>query len=713
MPTVPYSGVPSVAPQFDATPRYVADVSPATFGGNVAQAIQGLGQVTDKAGDEVFARATAMQTLHNHSVANDAVAQYTQLAGQKEIDFKLNQGKAAVDAYPAYQKDLADLRQSTRDGIDSPEAQRLFDTESRRTFTALTLSGATHTATQNKNFAIESSDARKASIGQLALANPQDDVSFQAGLAQTRAETVVQSQIQHGAGPDDDITKQAVSAATTSLWAQRIQGMVKTQPVQAGKLLAGAIAKGEVSGDAVGKLQNIVTQAQNTVGARVISQSVATGANGRWGQGPVDLASAREAIGQIESQGNYSLTGVQTRHGIALGKYQVMSDFLPDYLARAGLPAMTPAEFLKNPKAQDAVFDASFGANMAKTGSANDAASMWFTGKPLAEAVRSGVTDATETYKGIDAKTYVNRFNGALAQGAPLSARVEMAKQMAAEQAPDNPLLPDYAEQRVLADHSAEQRIRTDDVNTASRTVAGALLNNEGGTAPSTVEQLTHSDPQVAAAWQKLGELDPRRQNEYYKILARNAKGDVPESADTLRLGQQYKGMAQNDPAGFLQLDIPTLPLPITDRKALINLQDKVQANAGKDPGVTTALSILKPTLDSAGLTRKDKPKDFDQFTGALRDAMHQFATDNKRQPKDEEVMKMGARLLQTTGPAGWWSPAPQVFNAPIPSDILAATRSKRPDLSDEEIQRQWTRHLYRDLTNTKPMSETRPEDRS
>ena len=35
MPSVPYTGVPTVAPQFDPTPRYIADVSPNTFGANI------------------------------------------------------------------------------------------------------------------------------------------------------------------------------------------------------------------------------------------------------------------------------------------------------------------------------------------------------------------------------------------------------------------------------------------------------------------------------------------------------------------------------------------------------------------------------------------------------------------------------------------------------------------------------------------------------
>lgn len=108
-----------------------------------------------------------------------------------------------------------------------------------------------------------------------------------------------------------------------------------------------------------------------------------------YGAGPVSMDRAKEAIAQIESGGNYgAVTDSRTRLGRALGKYQVMEGELQGQLQEAGLPAMTPQQFLQNPQAQEQLFERVFGGLMGKYGNFNDAASVWFSGKPAAEAGR-------------------------------------------------------------------------------------------------------------------------------------------------------------------------------------------------------------------------------------------------------------------------------------------------------------------------------------
>lgn len=709
MPRVPYSGVPEIAPGGVPLSRYRADVSETTFGGNVGAALSGLGGTLQRSGEELFQRGKAMQELFNASEANEAAAQYTQLAGQREIDYKLSQGKDAVLAYPQYSKDLADLRTTVRKGVTSPDAQRLFDNETRRTFSSLTLSGAGHAATQNRNFAVNSSEARAQSIDDMALANPLDERTFALGLENKRREATVISSLKYGAGPDDDITKENVAQAVSSLWSKRIDGLLKIDPMAAGRMLSKAIDSGEVRGSDIGKLNAKVQQAQDTVGARNISQDITTGAGGRFGAGVVDLVRARDAIGTFESGGRYHIVGVEVTDkagntGRALGKYQVMSYNLAPWLAAAGLPAMSEAEFLKNPKAQDAVFDHRFGGYMQKYGSFNAAATAWFAGEGSVGKDGAGLRDA----HGTNVPAYIRNTNAILARNAPLSERTAMGTTLAREQAPNNPLLPEYVEQRVLVDHAQEQRIRADAIDATTQTLNRALVGLEPGKAPTTIEGLT-ADPAVAKAWERLGELDPVKQLDYRKALAQNAKGEVFETADTMRLSQRYRGFAENDPAGFLKVDIPGLPLPFADRKALLGLQEQKRKSAGADPQVTSAMTILKPMLHAAKID-KDSSKDLqNQFTGALRDAMHQFIAENKRPPRDEEVQKIGARLLQITTPGGWFSSDVPLFREPIPAKLAAEFKAARPDLSDADIQRLYTQQRYRELTNPKPMSGAKP----
>ena len=90
----------------------------------------------------------------------------------------------------------------------------------------------------------------------------------------------------------------------------------------------------------------------------------------------------RDAIASIESDGSggYAALGPKTKGGDrAYGRYQVMGSNIPQWTKAALGKSMTPEEFLKNPAAQDAVFDHRFGQYVAKYGP-EKAARAWFGG---------------------------------------------------------------------------------------------------------------------------------------------------------------------------------------------------------------------------------------------------------------------------------------------------------------------------------------------
>lgn len=123
------------------------------------------------------------------------------------------------------------------------------------------------------------------------------------------------------------------------------------------------------------------------------------------------LSDAKEAIGTVESAGSggYTAVGPRTKKGDrAYGKYQVMGANIPSWTKEVTGKAMTPQQFLDAPAVQDAVFNKHFGQAMEKYGNAQDAASVWFSGKPLSQA--AGRRDVT----GTSAEQYVNKFNNAL-----------------------------------------------------------------------------------------------------------------------------------------------------------------------------------------------------------------------------------------------------------------------------------------------------------
>ena len=77
----------------------------------------------------------------------------------------------------------------------------------------------------------------------------------------------------------------------------------------------------------------------------------------------------------------YAALGPLSRRGDrAYGKYQIMGENIPKWSREAGLGALTPEEFLSNPKSQEAIARAKFGEYLKRTGSPEEAAAMWFAG---------------------------------------------------------------------------------------------------------------------------------------------------------------------------------------------------------------------------------------------------------------------------------------------------------------------------------------------
>lgn len=99
-----------------------------------------------------------------------------------------------------------------------------------------------------------------------------------------------------------------------------------------------------------------------------------------------DMAPFRAAIKGNESGGKYDAVGpvANDKGQRAYGAYQVMDFNVGPWTQEVLGKAMTPQEFLANPQAQDAVFDAKFGQSLKQYGNPQDAASVWFSGKPLA-----------------------------------------------------------------------------------------------------------------------------------------------------------------------------------------------------------------------------------------------------------------------------------------------------------------------------------------
>mgnify|MGYP007100054918 CR=1 FL=1 len=705
-PQVPYSGSPTVSLQENPTPTEHFDTPVAAFGGATAAAEQNLGSSISGAGNELFARAQAMQDLYNHSQAIEADTKYMETVGEIHAKLGAMQGKDAVDYFTnGFIPDLQKARQQIRDTLPNDMTQKLFDQSSLNTFGRTVYNGAGHAATANKSYSIGVSAARVQGTRNAALANFDDDDAFNSALNQTESDVRMQYG-PGGKGESPEAVNAAIYQAKSNLWYDRIAGLARTEPFKAAKLLDKASSDGDIAGDDLGKVTKIVRDAQYTVGARQTAATVMSGADLSYGAKPVSISSAKSAIGGYESHDNYqSLGPVVPGRGQALGRYQIMPENLPGWLKEAGLPPMTQSQFLNSASAQDKVFETVFGRYMQETGSFNDAASKWFSGRTQAEA-----GNANDGYHTVP--QYLAGTNRILARGASLEDQVARGRQMADAQSPNDPLLGDYTEAQIIASHNRHLAAVRDDQYTTRQTVEGALVGGQNGKLPTTVDELKQMGPDVENAWVKLQPSDQRR---YMNILARNAKGDSTWTDDRLKEYQQLKGMAQSDPASFLDKDVTSLDLPLSARKELVNLQIAKKANAEADPRVTHALQLLRPMTDSAGLSRAKDPQGFDRFVGALQGALEQHANDTKAPAKAKDIMEIGQRLMQTQAGTGWFGSnvgANALYNVEVPDEerkkILAdpfwTQRHITP--TDDQIHRIYVQQLYNQLYGAKPKAQ-------
>lgn len=110
---------------------------------------------------------------------------------------------------------------------------------------------------------------------------------------------------------------------------------------------------------------------------------------------PVDaeMPKVLDALAAVESRGSgdYAAVGPEVKKGMykgqrAYGRYQVMEGNIAEWTKAAVGRSYTAKEFLEDPETQDAVAAYQLQQSKDKHGTWEDAASVWFSGRPLRQA---------------------------------------------------------------------------------------------------------------------------------------------------------------------------------------------------------------------------------------------------------------------------------------------------------------------------------------
>lgn len=683
---VPYSGAPQVSPEL--RPRgSISGAAPAqAFGAASAEATQRLGAEVARTGDEIFARAIALQQLDQQAEASNAYSEFVKQQGVKFANYETLQGKEAVDSYKPFIDDLSSAREEFSGKLNSDYARKIFDNESRSFLAHTTMSAARHSATQNKNYLIGTSQSTVDAAVDAAGANPTSEDLYLSSLGKVDSQRA-QMQTLRGWSPEQ--ADEWSLSEKSKVVAARVESLARTNPAAAQKVLNQAQKDGIVSSDIAGKAGQFIRNQRIAVTSRVESAEFLAGKGFAFGSGKVSGERLLDAIASNESGGNYAARGPEVVSGDfkgqrALGKYQIMPGNLQPWLKEAGMPSMSEVEFLNNHKAQDDLAKFKLLQYQEKHGSANEAARHW-----------RGLADVDPTVNET-AATYLKKFNAALGRTAKTADVESLAGDRAKSIIPDDDEFNQVFVDKVRTEHN--RVLQQEKVENFERVQSVAEAINTVGSGGRLVTSLDQLSPD---AQEQYNQLKPTDQIKFRNALWKNAEGGYAPTPENTAAFQRWMGLLINpqisddDRQKALDQDFGTMEMPAKYRLALMKEQRRVMAKEGGNPQVGHAMQVLGPMLNQADVTKDDR----DQFRGILQEILLTQFEGGKKRPNDAEILEIGRGLLrQVVTSRGWlWDSRGPAFQMEVPEQVRTKiidtykSSHQGSDPSDEEVQRVYT----------------------
>ena len=702
MPQVPYTGAPEVAPNYPATPGVRGTASPAAFGAEQAAAGQRLGATLERAGDELFARAYAMQQVDQQADAINAHAAAADRIGQRVLEFRTLSGKSAKDAYDSFVKGIDTILEEEGKNLGSDYAKKLYLSESRQLRTRTVESAGSHAGNEFKHYLLGTEQSRVNNAIAGSTLHPEDDEAFKASLKTVDSSAAMMRSLE---GWSDEQELDFKNKSRSKLVYDRATELARTSPVAAQKVLDDAVKEGLVSGEAAGKASQFIRQQRLTTMTRVETANLLAGQGEHFGKEKVPVDRLYDAIIGVESGGNQrAVTAVTHKDGTkdrALGLGQVLESNLAPWLEEAGMPAMSPEQYLNDREAQIKLIKFKLSEYQEKYGSANEAGRHW-----RGLAFRDSTNGETEPQ-------YLARLNARLAKNAGISDVEAVATAKAKELVPDDEEFHATFRDQAVARTSVDRRVQREQEFTDRNTVEAALGPAPDGKLPTSVDELPE---EVRAAWNNLPE---HLQTRYNKVFARNAKEDyAPNAANQAEyrawVGRLTDGMAsEEDRKAAMDADFISMKLPMAQRQQLIGMQKKAFKSAAHNPKLEHAMSVLQTQLFNADVTRKSDEEGYFQFRGALHEILQQKLEEGKY-PDDKEIKEIGAGLLrQTVISKGWlWDTKGEAFRVEVPEDSAEKIKSmfldsKGREPTDAELQQIYAVHQFNQFYTKKPKAQT------
>jgi LAS superfamily LD-carboxypeptidase LdcB len=714
MANVPYNPIPQDALTGQPTPRTQVNTPGAAFGTNIAEAVQHLGNVGEHVGNELFSRAVAMQELNNSAEKDTLEAQGISRLGDLHAQYGASQGRQAVDGYQPLMKDSNEVRTDIVGQASNPTVAKQVNSTLMQQVARLGFNAAGHAATENKEYAKGASSAKVASL-QDSARYVKDDKEFNEVTLPGIAKQVRDTQLDVG-GASPDQAEQKVFEATSKAIANRIDGISTTEPVRAKALLDDAVSKHQLHSNDLDKVTNKVESELASTGARSAARTIIDEA-----KSPAKFLEDRGK--GLDGGGLHPVFADRLQSAVmdaekATGSRAEITDLFRDPKRQA----QYFANYVQHPITYEGVtylpgakggLAAPPGQSRHQLGQAADIRPGPVLDYLHNNAEKYGLEFLTGRNFSLDPvhiQLSSNPPQIALKQREPTEANLaDRAEAQANKDAPGNARVKDAYVSRTIADFNQQKQFKSNQDYFNGNTIQAAIVGGHGGTLPTNPDELRATDPKVADAWDH---MDPIKQKPFLAEMRQNAKGDQAWTSEGLNRFQRLDGMSRssNDDAReeFLNTRMASEQhIPNSEKKTLIERQNKMKAESWSDPRTAKIMKNLQPILGPAGLGTRTtaNAEQHDQFLGALQDALTDFQDNHAgRQPTLEEQQQMGTRLLQEQN-THWWQSSQKQFESPVPDELLEKVKTQWPGRhpgepvpTDEQIRREFTRQQYQKL---------------
>ncbi len=282
MPTVPYTGVPTVTPSDSAPLPYQssAAATPDAFGAQVGQAQEragraeeGLGRAIDQFGDVLSRHALKMQDDLNKAWANDAFVSGVEKAGELKAKLQTMEGNRALEFYKnEYVPGIKKIGDDLSAAAPNSEAKKFFQQDFRRRLGFDIENGAGYAAGQTKRAASASADAVVTSSRQDTAAAARSEPQFKLNRDITRKAIQDKSQL-HGWSKEQE--DEELKKADSSLFATRIESIAMTDPFEARRIYDKN--KDQIDGEMQVKIEKHLMQQDSVIGTRLDADAIVQG----------------------------------------------------------------------------------------------------------------------------------------------------------------------------------------------------------------------------------------------------------------------------------------------------------------------------------------------------------------------------------------------------------------------------------------------------